>query len=148
MVKQLRWLGLISVVVVALTAGAVVLLTGQLASGDPFPTPPPDLTPAPPPPGVQDTLPSPHFIPGTPPPLDINGVMVSIPSGAEYITFGPPLGGDFGPGGPTLGIARGKSVIWWNSDAVMRVEIAPEDQADFQPFLDTLKDALASSARE
>jgi hypothetical protein len=33
-------------------------------------------------------------------------------------------------------------VIWWNNNGLMRVEIAPEDEADFRPFLDGLKKAL------
>ena len=83
-----------------------------------------------------------HAAPYPRTPLDINGFWLPLPPGAASMIAGPPLGADWGPEGPTQGTSRGKSVIWWNNKGLMRVEIAPEDEADFQPFLDGLKKAL------
>ena len=77
------------------------------------------------------------------PPLDINGVWLPVPPGASR--GGPPIcDPPCSPGaeGPTLGVARGRSEILWNNNGVEYEEIAPEDEADFQPFLDGLKKAL------
>ncbi len=79
--------------------------------------------------------------PRTHPPLDINGVWLPLPPGAAR--GGPPTGDNWGPEGPTLGASRGRSEILWNKEGVIYEQIAPEDQADFQPFLDGLKKALS-----
>ncbi len=79
--------------------------------------------------------------PRTHPPLDINGVWLPLPPGADRTVLIVDPGPD--PEGPNLGTSRGRSQIWWNKSGVTDVRIAPEDEADFQPFLEGLKKAFS-----
>ncbi len=73
------------------------------------------------------------------PPIMVDGVEIPVPRGAILsgpVIADPPL---WGPGGPTRGIHRGNSFVLFNSQGILQAEIAPEDQANFQPTLDALQ---------
>ncbi len=134
----------------AVTAAAIaagVFIAAQLASGDPVTPgdlgPPPDApTPAPPSPII---IPPNSDIgkfttPGPQPPVNVNGVEIAVPAGAEASGgLGPNLRPDF------RSVQRGKSRISWSSKGIEGILIAPEDEADFQPFVDALRAALAQA---
>ena len=69
-----------------------------------------------------------------------NGVLIPLPPGV--IIGPPPVSDPPAPGGPSWSILRGASYVRFNKVEILEVNIAPEDQADFQPTLDALYQAL------
>lgn len=138
LVPSVRLRPLAAVLVAAIVAaGAIVGV--RLVAGDPSAPPPPLHAPTPAPPPAAD-LPSAlqeRSKPGQPPPLTVAGMQVPVPPGSEY-------GG--GPGTLFQSIRRGNSIIWFDGDGMLKAQIAPEDQPDFQPTLDAFHALEANRA--
>lgn len=129
---------------VVLAAAGTTLGARQLATSEE--PPPPNLTPAPPSPGVLETpppvMPDPNSVP---PPLIIDGVSIPIPKGGHFT--GPATGGGWGPEGPTYGIFSGASFVLFNRTGAIQSNVSSADAPNLKPTLDAIS-RLATKASQ